>query len=144
MAALLVAGEAVGIGVSFATKGANDELSKAFAAGSAALLFGALLGGIVNLLIADFDRRRIRRAAEIDYIMNVLADLKAVYDKVDRGRTLISAHRSAKTYGHEMRNFIEARVKLLQVVRALKFDERGSAVTAIQVDVDRMEGYLKL
>lgn len=144
MAALLLAGEAVGIGVSFATRTANVDLSKAFAAGSAGLFFGALLGGIVNLLIADFDRRRVRRAADIDYILNILADLKAVYDRVDRGRTLIAAHQSAKTYGDEMRNFIEARVKLLQVLRALKFDERSSAVAAIRFEVDRMEGYLKL
>ena len=96
------------------------------------------------MLLEDFDRRRVRRAAEMDDIMNILADLKAVYDRVDRGRTLISAHQSAKTYGDEMRNFIEARVKLLQISRALRFDERRSSVAGIRTEVDHMERYLKL
>jgi hypothetical protein len=142
MAALLVVGEAIGIGVSFATGKSNPELSKAFASGATTLFFGALLGGIVSLLFADLDRRRVQRAAQIEYITNVLADLKAVYDQVDRGRTLIAAHKSAKTYGDEMKNFIQARVKILQVMRALKFDERGSAVAAILPEVENMEGYL--
>jgi hypothetical protein len=144
MAAILLAGEAVGIGVTFATRASNPVLSQEFAAGSAALFFGALLGGVAKMLIDDFDRRRVRRAADIDYIINILSELKGVYDRVDRGRTLISAHQSAKTYGDEMRNFIEARVRLLQIARALRFDERRSAVDSIRIEVDRMEGYLKL
>src|SRR5579859_5625648 len=144
MVAILLLGEAVGIVVTCATRKFDSDLSKDFAAGTATLFFGALLGGVANMLIADFDRRRVRRAADIDYVLNVLADLKAVYDQVDRGRTLISAHRSAKTYGDEMKNFIEARVKLLQVDRALKFDERGSAIEIIRSEVGRMERYLSL
>jgi hypothetical protein len=144
MAAVLLAGETVGIGVTFATKTSNPVLSQAFAAGSAALFFGALLGGVAKMLIDDFDRRRVRRAADIDYIINILSDLKAVYDGVDCGRTLISAHQSAKTYGDQMRNFIEARVKLSQIARALRFDQRRSAVDGIRIEVDRMEAYLKL
>lgn len=144
MVVLLLAGEVIGLAVSFATKASNPELSKAFAAGVATLFFGALLGGIVGLLIADFDRRRVRRAAQIEYLTNILSDLKDVYDQVDRGRTLVAAHQSAKTYGDEMRNFIQARVKLQQVIRAVKFDDRGSAVAAIQSHVEEMEGYLKL
>lgn len=96
------------------------------------------------MFVADFDRWRVQRAARIEYITNILSELKAVYDQVDRGRTLVAAHRSAKTYGDEMRNFIQARVKLQQIVRALKIDDRGSAVAAIQSEVQSMEGYLKL
>jgi hypothetical protein len=144
MAALLLGGEALGIAVSFATRTANPDLSKAFAAGAAALLFGALLGGIVSLLIAELDRRRVHRAATIEYITHVLADLKAVHDQVDRGRTLIAAHQSARTYGEELRGFIESRVKLLQVERALKFDDRGAPLAHIRPDVSRMEKYLRL
>lgn len=144
MGILLVAGVALGIGISLATKVSNADLSRAFATGAVTLLFGALLGGIVSLLVAELDRGRVRRAAQVEYLTNVLADLKAVYDRVDRGRTLIAAHQSAKTYGDEMRNFIEARVKLLQVVRALKFDERGSVVVTIQPQVEAMATYLEL
>jgi hypothetical protein len=143
MAALVLVGAATGIVVSIATKASHPGLSNAFASGATTLLFGALLGGIVKELFADFDRRRVWRAARVEYIMNVLADLKDVYDQVDRGRTLIAAQKSAKTYGDEMKNFIQARVKLLQVVRALKFDERGSAVAAIRPDVETMQAYLR-
>ena len=143
MVLLLVIGEVLGIGFSYLTHTSNKELSKIFAGGAATLWLGALLGGVVTLLIADFDRRRVQRAAQLDFISNVLADLKGVYDSVDRGRTLIRAHQSAKTYGQEMRNFIEARVKLLNVVRALTFDERGAPIAAIQSPVSTMELYLK-
>lgn len=140
---LLVTGEVVGIAGSYATRISHRELSKMLAGGAISLFFGCLLGGVVTLLISDFDRRRLQRAAQIDFTSNVLADLKSVYDRVDRGRTLIRAHRSAKTYGEEMRNFIEARVKLLNVERALKFDERGVPLTAIRADVTSMAEYLK-
>jgi hypothetical protein len=145
MVALILLGEAVGVGVWYLNKTSNKELSNAFGGGALTLFFGALLGGIVSLLIGELHRLRVHRAANIEYITNVLADLKAVYDNVDRGRTLIAAHQSAKTYGDEMRNFIGARVKLLQVERALKFDKRGSTVRpAVESGVKSMEGYLKL
>jgi hypothetical protein len=143
MVLLLVIGEVIGIVSSYATRESNLGLAKIFAGAAITLFFGALLGGVVTLLIADFDRRRLQRAAQLDFSSNVLADLKSVYDRVDRGRTLIRAHRSAKTYGEEMRNFIEARVKLLNVVRALKFDERGKDLTNIGTSVMSMEEYLK-
>src|SRR5712692_6371217 len=98
MVLLLGVGEIFGVGTYYFTRESLVELSKAFAVGAATLVFGALLGGVVTLLIADFDRRRVQRAAQLDFISNVLADLKSVYDRVDRGRTLIKAHQSARTY----------------------------------------------
>ena len=145
MAALVLLGVAVGGVVWYSFKDSNKDVANAFGGGALTLFFGTLLGGIVSLLVAELHRVRVHRAASVEYITNILADLKAVYDKVDRGRTLIAAHQSAKTYGDEMRNFIEARVKLLQVVRALKFDQRGSAVQpAVESSVKSMEGYLPL
>lgn len=41
-----------------------------------------------------------------------------------------------------MRNFIEARVKLRNVVRALKSDERGDRIGTVQAEVASMERYL--
>jgi hypothetical protein len=142
MILLVIVGGVAGIVVSATTQQWNPELSKVFAAGAATLWFGALLGGVVTLLIADVDRRRLRRAAEIEYINNLLSDLKTIYDQVDRGRSLIAAHRSAKTYHDEMLNFIAARIQLRQVVRAVSFDPRGSVVSAVRSDVEDMEEYL--
>ena len=143
MALLLVIGEFVGIGGSYVTLSSNAELSKILAQAAITLFFGALLGGVVTALIADFDRYRLQRAAQLDFSSNVLTDLKSVYDGVDRGRTLIRAHQSAKRYGEEMRHLIEARIKLLNVVRALKFDERGVSLMTIGTKVAMMESYLK-
>jgi hypothetical protein len=142
MVGLLIAGELLGITVSYATLQTHPDLSKAFAAGSVTLLFGALLGGIVSQLVAEFDRQRVRRAAELEFIGNVLADLKSVYDQVDRGRTLIVAHQSVKTYGDEMRAFIEARVKLRNVERALSVDERQRRIASVYEPVHAMTQYL--
>jgi hypothetical protein len=90
-------GEGVGIGGALiAYHCGSSELGKIFATAAITLFFGSMLGGVVTLLIADFDRRRVKRASEIDFINNVLNDLKAVYDRVDRGRTLIKARRSAR------------------------------------------------
>ena len=144
MLLLLVFGELLGIGAAFWTRHVNPELSKLFATAATTLLFGSLLGGVVTLLIADFDRRRVQRAAQLDFIANVLSDLKGVYDQVDRGRTLIKAHRSAKTYGEEMRGFIEARVKLQNVERALRSDDRREPILRVRDEVVRMEGYLRV
>jgi len=121
----------------------DKDLSKVFTTAAVTLLYSALLGGVVTQLLADFDRRRAQRAAQVEFITNVLADLKGVYDQVDRGRTLIKAHRSAKTYGDEMRGFIEARVKLQNVERALRTDERRTPILSARDEVAQMADYLR-
>ena len=143
MLGILLAGEAIGLSVSYATRISHSALSTAFASGAVALLFGALLGGIVTQLLTELDRRRLWRASEIEFITNILTSLKSAYDQVDRARTLISAHQSAKTYGEQMQKVIEARVTLLQVMRALKFDTRREPGIAALQHVEQMEAYLK-
>ena len=141
MIGLLLFGVVLGVVAAYWSR-ADGDLSRIFVTGTVTLVFGSLLGGVVSLLIGDFDRRRVQRAAQLEFISNVLAELKGVYDQVDRGRTLISAHQSAKTYGEQMREFIEARVKLLAVQRALRFDERRRPIVPVLEDVGRMEEYL--
>ncbi|MCM3872356.1 MAG: hypothetical protein ND895_16865 [Pyrinomonadaceae bacterium] len=141
MTGLLLFGVVLGIGAAYWFR-AEKEVSRIFVTGTVTLVFGSLLGGVVSLLIGDFDRRRVQRAAQLEFISNVLADLKGVYDRVDRGRTLISAHQSAKTYGEQMREFIDARVTLLAVQRALRFDDRGSPILPVLSDVNQMEKYV--
>ncbi len=51
MVLLLGIGEVFGIGISYATRTSHIELSKSFAGGAATLLFGALLGGMVTLVV---------------------------------------------------------------------------------------------
>jgi hypothetical protein len=139
---LLLVGLAVGVSASFALRTAHPELSKALAQGAVTLFFGALLGGIASQLFAAFDRRRLQRELQLTFFDNVLKDLKAVYDAVDGGRTLLKAKASAKAYGEEMRKIVEARVKLRNVERALKFDERGNPIGTVLDHVEPMMQYL--
>jgi hypothetical protein len=141
---LLVLGVAVGFAAAYYFRGKEtQEISKLFAGAAVTLLYASLLGGVVTQLWADFDRRRVQRAAEVDFISNVLADLKGVHDQVDRGRMVIKAHRSAKTYGDEMRGFMNARVKLQNVERALRTDERRMPILTARDEVIRMSDYLR-
>lgn len=141
MVALLLGGEAAGILAAYLTR-ADPELSKLFATGAVTLFFGAVLGSIVAQLFAEFDRARVRRASEIEFISNVLADLKDVYDQVDRGRTLMIARQSAKTYDEQMRELIQAQVKLRNVDRALRFDERRTPIAHVREEVGLMIRYM--
>jgi hypothetical protein len=87
-----------------------------------------------------------QRARMVLFTNKMLADLKAVYDQVERARTLLPAGQSAKTYGNEMRDLVEERVRLLHSERAL---ERGDndlgtkVVKEVLSSVELMEAYLK-
>lgn len=124
----------------------GGDVAKALYGAAIVLVFTAFLGGLVKLLMDDAAAVRKRRENAAEFVTNVLADLKDVYDRVGRARIVIPAHRSAKTYGDEMRDIIDARVKLLNVVRAVA--QRADGVSpAVLESVDqqarRMEGYLE-
>jgi len=133
------------VGIWLGSNIGDEELKKALYSNSVALIFVALIGTIVKNLIDEHQKLRELRANQAQFLTNILADLKAVYDRVERARILIPAHRSALTYGKEMRDLIEARVKLRNVIRAL--DQGTSAIPQdplahIQLAVSKMEAYL--
>ena len=82
---------------------AKSELHKQLMSASLALLFGACFGGIVKMLLDQAVAEKRQRDDAAMFVANVLADLKKVYDHVERARLLIPAHQSAETYGDEMR-----------------------------------------
>ena len=67
----------------------------------------------------ELEITRERKNEKITFYKNVLDDLKTVYDKVERARLLIEAHRTAKTYGEQMRELIGGVVTLHNIKRAL-------------------------
>lgn len=138
---LVVLGASAGFAV--AARVEDPDLQKALWTGAVTLIFGALLGGVVQLLFTDFNRRRLARAAKAEFIGNVLNDLKSVYDRVERARVLIAAHQSALTYGNEMRDLIASRVKLLNVLRALAKDPRSKWISPVNDSVRSMDHYLE-
>jgi len=138
-AALVTVSTATGFLVAWAVGGKTGaDLRTA----SVTLLFVALLGGVVKLLLDDVQRTRDHRAERARFLRAVLDDLKAVYDRVERVRTLIRAHRSALTYGNEMRDLIDAQVRLKNVVRALEPNEIKH-LHKLKKNVKAMERYLE-
>jgi hypothetical protein len=122
-----------------------EELKKVVYGGAATLLFGGLLGGVLKLQLDEVVAAKRRREDAADFVANVLSDLKGVYDRVERARTLVPAHKSAKTYGDEMRGLIEARVQLRNVIRALERRAEGidnEARKAVTRPVGQMAEYL--
>src|SRR5690349_16322032 len=77
------------------------------------------VGGLLQWILKSRDSKREVEKETQNFYRNVLSDLKSVYDKVEKARLLIQAHRSAKTYGEQMRELIEGVVILHNVKRAL-------------------------
>lgn len=71
---------------------------------------------------ADQQRAQEKAAQDADYAFYraILDDVKSVYDAVERARLLIEAHKSAKTYGDQMRTLPDAVITLHNIKRALR------------------------
>ena len=144
MAALVAVMSGLAFAASFAAR--DTDLKKALQTASLGLVFGSLLGGIVKLLLDDFDRGRQQRAEQAQFCLNVFSDLKSVYDQTERAKILISGNQSAKTYYEQMCELIEARVKLLNVVRAVNIQsiaQTGGEWGALDTHVTQMDHYLE-
>ena len=70
----------------------TEELRKALYAGAVTLIFAGLLGGLLKILLGDVAAVKRKREDAATFVINVLADLKSVYDRVARARVLIPAH----------------------------------------------------
>lgn len=144
--AFLVVVVSSGVALVVAQQQSDMELRKALYGGAVGLVFAGLLGGVVKLLLDESTKATQRREDAASFVRNLLADLKSVYDRVGRARILIAAHQSASTYGSEMRDLIDARVKLRNVARALIGGAAGisrEASATLRRDVNRMEQYLE-
>lgn len=124
----------------------SDDLQKALFTGSIGLIFGGVFTIVVKLLVEDHKKELSLVNDEVRFVNNILNDLKSVYDRVERARIVIAAHRSALTYGKEMRDLIDSQVQLRNVKRALDgknkvFDEDRSEKLSLYID--GMEAYLK-
>ncbi|WP_214405683.1 hypothetical protein [Pseudonocardia lacus] len=125
---------------------ADGKLSEVMLTASTTLIFVAFIGGVVKLLLDDIQRRRERRNEQSRFVAALLADLKSVYDRVERCRILVAAHRSALTYGNEMRELVDSAVQLRNVVRALDSgtsDISDPWLSRIRMCVKSMEEYLR-
>lgn len=104
---------------------APHRLLSALATAGLTLAFGGVAGGLLTQAFRAWDERRTSLAAEQAFYRAILDDLKGVHDRVERARLLIEAHKSAKTYGEQMRILPEADIVLHNIRRALRpgFDD---------------------
>jgi phosphate/sulfate permease len=164
--AVVLVGTCAGIGYAAAAV-ATGKLREALLIAATTLVFGAFLGGVVKFLLEDLQHARDRRDEDVRrereqrdedvrrereqrddqarFVTAILADLKSVYDRVERVRILIAAHKSALTYGTEMRDLIDSAVELRNVSRAV--DQGTSGILERHLDdlklaVTSMETYL--
>ncbi len=78
-----------------------------------------VLGGLVRAAFMERDKTRQKEEARLAFYRNLLADFKSVYDLVESCRLLVEAHRSAKTYGEQVRALVGGVVTLHNIKRAL-------------------------
>jgi len=124
----------------------DAELRKTLYTAAITLVFAGLFGGLLKVQLDEMAAFKRRREDAAQFVTNVLADLKGVFDQVARARILVPAHQSVATYGDEMRALITARVQLRNVVRALEgradgVDEqvRGEVTRLVR----RMDGFVE-
>jgi response regulator RpfG family c-di-GMP phosphodiesterase len=145
IAALLVVmvPSTIGLIIAWNLKG---EFQKTLFTASLTLIFGGFFGGLVKIFFDSYTIERQKREDNGRFITNVLSDLKSVYDRVGRVRIVVPAHNSAKTYGEEMRDLIQARITLINVSRALARNPRSLSqerVDQVNGNIERMQTYLK-
>lgn len=94
------------------------EVGKALLASTGTLLTALLITGALTLIINRGQENRAIRTTKRECWRDILRDLLAVNDTVQTARLLIDAHRTAKTYGEQMRQVTASRSPLLK----LQFD----------------------
>lgn len=108
----------------------------------ASLSLISVVGGVVQWILKNRESEKQKEEEKLNFYRNMLSDLKSVYDRVERARLLIEAHRTAKTYGEQMRELIGGVVTLHNIKRALNpgFPELAEELKPC---IDKMNGFIK-
>lgn len=101
-------------------EGARENLLTSVGTAGLGLSCGAIIGGGISELFKALERGRVERASEQAFYQSVLDDVKQAYDIVEKAKLLIEAHKSAKTYGEQMRELPNADILLHNIRRALR------------------------
>jgi hypothetical protein len=104
---------------------------------------GLILGGAVKILLDRFQASAKEKEEERAARERLLADLRLVHDRAESARLLIAAHRSAKTYGEQMRDLIGCQVVLLKVKRILDVRRDSDRQDQFTEPIAHMVGYLR-
>lgn len=85
----------------------------------ASLSLISVIGGLVQFILKNRETEKQREKEILIFYKAILSDFKSVYDMVEKARLLIEAHRTAKTYGEQLRGLIDGVVILHNVKRGL-------------------------
>lgn len=112
---------------------------------------GGFIKGIFDRIEAEreaqkarVDAARIKREDNIAFMRSVLDDIKKVHDIVEHARLLIDAHKSAKTYGEQVRSLPDAIIILHNVKRALELEKDIALGPKLNEDIQAMIEFLKM
>ena len=107
-----------------------------------------LIGGIVKLLVDDYQIGKERYEKRLVFTHDLLDRLRKINDQVELSRILIESHKSAKTYGEQIReNIIPSNIVLLDLRRSL--DDADLLIPAekipyLRVSIHYMMAYLRV
>jgi len=108
----------------------------------ASLSLISVIGGMVQWILKVRESEKQKENEKLIFYKNILADLKSVYDNVEKARLLIEAHRTAKTYGEQMRELIRGVVTLHNIKRALN-PEFPKLQEELKPNIDSMNQFIK-
>lgn len=108
----------------------------------ASLSLISVVGGLVQWILKNRELEKQKEEEQLNFYKNVLSDFKSVYDKVERARLLIEAHRTAKTYGEQMRELIGGIVTLHNIKRALN-PEFPTLAIELKPCINEMNTFIK-
>ena len=98
----------------------RSDLRRDLAKASLSLAVAASAGVLVKYELDKGHERRKDQSRQRLFKRHMIADLKAVHDGMEIACLLLTAHRTAKTYGEEMRRIIRLRVRVKAVKRAVE------------------------
>ena len=105
---------------------------------------GLILSGAVKVLLDQYQEQQRRRDDDHALRERLLADLRDVYDRMERARLMVTAHKSGNTYFKHMKDLIGCEAVLLKFKRTL--DVRGDSTKDVDpksVCVPNVLGYLR-
>lgn len=107
-----------------------------------------LIGGVVKLLVDDYQIGKERNERRRAFTHDILDRLRDINDQVELSRILIESHKSAKTYGEQIReNIIPSNIVLLDLRRSLDDAEiliSAEKIPYLRVSIHYMMAYLRV
>jgi hypothetical protein len=113
-----------------------------------ALAMSAIIGAFIKLAFDEKSKRDLQQKKVMEFRGELLNRLRSVFDKVDSSRLLIEAHKSARTYGEQIRaNIIPSISSLYDIKRSLvdakKMADKNS-LAYLRISLHYMIAYLKV